>query len=245
MKRTYCAIGLSLMLIGITLPSYAVKLKDLLVYLPMNEGKGTDVGDASGNGFNGAIFGGGGKWIDGKFGKGLELTAAEEVQIKDAPPLDGVNGFTIGLWVFQAQQQNTGLLQKGTDWPDVSYLLQPWSDGQIYFGVNVTDSRAITKAGTHPTGKWYHVAGTFDGSSLKVFINGTLEAEAPSPVKKAPDTNSPILIGNRFEGKVDEFVMYSRALSKDEIKAVFENDFLAVEAHGKLATTWGKLKSGF
>jgi hypothetical protein len=191
-------------------------------------------------------MGGNGKWIDGKFGKkALELTAPEEVQIKDDPALDGVNGFTIGLWVFQDQQQSTGLIQKGTNWPDISFLLQPWSDGQIYFGVNVTDSRAITKAGTHPLGKWYHVAGTFDGSELRVFINGSLEAEAKSPVKKAPDTTSPVLIGNRFAGQVDEFVMYSRALSKDEVKAIYDNDFLAVEARGKLSTTWGELKSGF
>ena len=235
-------VALTLMLMSIPLISNAVKLDGLLVYLPMDEGKGNRVEDASDNDFDGDIVGGA-KWVAGQFGEGLELIAADEVQIEDDPAIDGGDEFTIAMWVFQEGEQNTGLIQKGTNWPDISYLIQPWSDGQIYFGVNVTASRAITKPGTHPLGKWYHLAGTFDGKDLKIFINGALKAEAAAPVKTAPDTGTPLQLGNRFEGKIDEFVMYSRALPEDEIKLLFDNDFLAVDALDKLATTWGTIKS--
>jgi hypothetical protein len=242
-QRKVGLIGLTLVLMGITFIAQAEKLDDLLVHLSMNEGKGKAVKDGSDNGFDAEIVNGGGKWIAGQFDKGLELTAAEEVQIEDRPEIDGGKEFTIAMWVFQESQQNTGLIQKGTNWPDISYLLQPWSDGQIYFGVNVTASRAITKPGAFSLSKWYHLVGTFDGDMLKVFIDGTLKAEAKAPVKEAPDTGTPLQLANRFAGKVDEFVMYSRALPKEEIRAVFENDFLAVDARGKVATTWGRLKS--
>ncbi len=241
-KRKVSLVALTLMLMSIPLISNAVKLDDLLVYLPMDEGKGNRVEDASDNDFDGDIVGGA-KWVAGQFGEGLELIAADEVQIDDDPAIDGGDEFTIAMWVFQEGEQNTGLIQKGTNWPDISYLIQPWSDGQIYFGVNVTASRAITKPGTHPLGKWYHLAGTFDGKDLKIFINGALKAEAAAPVKTAPDTGTPLQLGNRFEGKIDEFVMYSRALPEDEIKLLFDNDFLAVNALDKLATTWGTIKS--
>ena len=236
-------IGLTLVLMNIAFTTQAAELDDLLVYLSMNDGKGKAVKDGSDNGFDAEIVNGSGKWIAAKFDKGLELTAAEEVQIDDRPEIDGGKEFTIAIWVFQENEQNTGLIQKGTNWPDISYLLQPWSDSKIYFGVNVTASRAITKAGAHSLNKWYHLAGTFDGDMLKVFIDGKLEVEAKAPVKEAPDTGTPLQLANRFTGKVDEFVMYSRALPEQEIRAVFENDFLVIDALGKVATTWGWLKS--
>lgn len=237
-------IGLMLVLMSITLIAQAAKLDGLLVYLPMNEGKGKIAKDGSGNDFDGEIVNGNGKWVTGQFDKGLELTATEEVQVKDAPGLDGGKAFTVAVWVFQENQQNTGVIQKGTKWgDDMSFLIQPWSDGKIYFGVNVTASRAITNAGDHPLGKWYHLTGTFDGDMLKIFIDGTMKAEAKAPVNESPDTKVPIQVGNRLAGKIDEFVMYSRDLSENEIRAVFENDFVAVDALGKVATTWGQLKS--
>ena len=242
MRKRCCFVSLMLLLAGVAWVAAPAKIDDLLVYLPMDEGAGSDVADASGNGFDGTVNGG--KWVDGQFGSNaLELVAAEEVRIEDDPALDGGEEFTIGLWVFQEIEQATGLIQKGTNWPDVSYLLPPWSDGQIYFGVNVTDSRAISKPGTHSLGEWYHVAGTFDGSDLKLYIDGALAAEAPAPVDVAPDTTSPVLLGNRFAGQIDEFVMYSRALSEEELEAIFTGDFLAVEARDKLATTWGAVKA--
>ena len=242
-QRKVSLMGLTLVLMSITFSSQAEKLDDLLVHLSMDDGKGKVVKDGSDNGFDAEIVNGGGKWIAGQFDMGLELTAAEEVQIEDRPEIDGGKEFTIAMWVFQEIQQNTGLIQKGTNWPDISYLIQPWSDGQIYFGVNVTASRAITKAGAYSLSEWYHLAGTFDGDMLKVFIDGDLAAEAKAPVKEAPDTGTPLQLANRFAGQIDEFVMYSRALPEQEIQAVFENDFLAVDALGKVATTWGQLKS--
>ena len=42
---------------------------------------------------------------------------------------------------------------------------------------------------------------------------------------------------------MDEFYIFGRALSEDEIKEVMDGEFLAVEPEGKLATTWGSLKT--
>ena len=42
---------------------------------------------------------------------------------------------------------------------------------------------------------------------------------------------------------MDEFYIFSRALSEDEIKEVMDGEFLSVEPADKLATTWGSLKS--
>lgn len=216
---------------------------DLVVYLPMDEGKGDRVADASENGRDGTVVGSV-EWIDGKYGRAVELAAAgAEIQIPDDVALDGMEAMTLEVWVRQDSHQATGVVQKGTNWPDMSYLLQPWSDQQIYFGVKDTSSRAITKPGDYPLGEWYHLAGTYDGKTLKVYINGEEKAVAPAPVDTVPDTAQPLQVGNRLIGAVDEFVMYSRVLTEDEIRKDMKGVVLSVEKKGELAITWASIKN--
>ena len=216
---------------------------DLVVYLPMDEGKGDKLVDASGNGHDGTIAGDA-EWIDGKHSRAVQLNTIEaEIQIPDDEALDGMEAMTLEVWVRQDSHQATGVVQKGTNWPDMSYLLQPWSDQQIYFGVKDTSSRAITKPGDYPLGEWYHLAGTYDGRTLKVYIDGEEKASAPAPVDTVPDTQQPLQVGNRLIGAIDEFVMYSRALTEDEIRKDMNGVILSVEGKGRLANTWASVKN--
>ena len=86
------------------------------------------------------------------------------------------------------------------------------------------------------------LAGTFDGSDLAIYINGEEKARAPAPTDTVPDTPEPLQVGNRLAGILDDFVMYSRVLTGDEIKAIMEGSILPVEIKGKLATTWASVK---
>lgn len=224
------------------LSAYTAIDPSLVVYLPMNDGKGDTVKDMSPNGFDGKIVGGGSKWVNGKIGNGIEMTAETEVQIPDNKMLDGMKSLTLEIWLKQDSHQSTGVVQKGTNWPGMSYLLQPWSDQQVYFGIDNTTSRAIAPAGSYPLGEWYHLAATFNGTTLKVFIDGKEKSSAKSPVAECPDTNTPLQVGNRFAGIIDEFVMYNRALTDDEIKADMAGVSLEVKAKNKLSSVWGYLK---
>ena len=49
--------------------------------------------------------------------------------------------------------------------------------------------------------------------------------------------------GRWFDGLMDEFYIFGRALSEDEIGPLMNGELLAVEPADKLATTWGSLKS--
>ena len=90
---------------------------------------------------------------------------------------------------------------------------------QTAWSHTVSSSRAL------PTGRWVHLAGTFDGQSLRIFIDGEACGilERPGPVK----TNSfPLCLGAyaqghpaHFEGLLDEVRLYNRALSPEEIHA--------------------------
>lgn len=214
---------------------------DLIVYLPMDSLDGDEVTDASENGLDGTLVGEA-NLIDGKNGKALEFTADAEIQVPDDESLDGMQAITIAAWVWQDSHQGTGIIQKGGGWGNMSYLIQPWSDQQIYFGILDTTSRAITSPGDYPLGEWYHVAGTFDGENLAVYINGEEKATAPAPADAIPDTEESLQIGNRLAGALDDFAMYSRVLTADEIQALMSGDIMPVEMMGKLATTWAAIR---
>ncbi|MGB9596581.1 MAG: LamG domain-containing protein [Candidatus Poribacteria bacterium] len=241
--KTIYLMTMVLMLFIVSFSVFAVPDPDLIMYLPMDDGKGDTVKDLSPNGFVGKIVGKDYKWIDGKKGKGLEITNGTEIQIDDDDKLDKMKALTLEIWVYQPEHQATGIVQKGENWPGMSYLMQPWSDQQIYFGINDTSSRAIAPPGSYTLKKWYHLAGTFDGATLKLFIDGDEKSSAKSPVNEVPDTATPLKVGNRFTGSIDEFAMYKRALTPAEIKKDMAGISLAVKSQQKLSVAWGKIKA--
>jgi hypothetical protein len=75
-----------------------------------------------------------------------------------------------------------------------------------------------------PQNQWTHLAGTFDGTTLRFYINGYFAASLAAPL--GPTNNMPLQIGQvgscaGFGGLVDEISLYNRALSSSEIQAIF------------------------
>jgi hypothetical protein len=82
-----------------------------------------------------------------------------------------------------------------------------------------------------PIDQWSHIAGTYDGTELKVYLNGF---RIPGSVKRSGSIdlrNKPYYIGyslkdseNRyFDGKIDEVAIFNRALSELEIARIYVN----------------------
>lgn len=70
---------------------------------------------------------------------------------------------------------------------------------------------------------WYHLAGTYNGSVISLYINGALDKSVSSSGKFI-QTNRTVLIGRRydsssynFNGTIDEVVIYNRSLTADEV----------------------------
>jgi len=92
-------------------------------------------------------------------------------------------------------------------------------------------------------GQFYHVVGTYDGSRVRLYVNGVLEGESPLSITVDYDTR-PVFIGTSgetvFDGKlngiVDEASIYARALDASEIAALY-----ASGPSGKCASATGLL----
>lgn len=118
---------------------------------------------------------------------------------------------------------------------------------RLAFGVaNVTGFAPVAVSTTQVVvGEFYHVVGTFDGTAVKLYVNGVLENQTAAPLTLDYDTR-PIFIGTSgetvFDGKlagiVDEASIYNRALDGTEIAVLY-----AAGNAGKCASVSGLLTS--
>jgi RHS repeat-associated protein len=91
-------------------------------------------------------------------------------------------------------------------------------------------------------GEWIHYAGTYDGSTLKLYRNGELVAST-NTTSATPSGNERILIGRRWDtgatlkGRIDEVAIYPSALSATSVKAHYD---CGVDTGLVTATTGGE-----
>ena len=94
--------------------------------------------------------------------------------------------------------------------------------------------------------KWYHIAGVKTGNDLIIYVDGK-EQGRRAAAKGFKQGKAQLRIGGTRERAasfaMDEFGIYDRALAAKEVALDAKGVFLSVEPQGKLATTWGRLKT--
>lgn len=233
------------------------------------EGNGDTVKDHSGNGSDGE-FVGSLKWVDGKFGGGLEFNGTDtwvkigtkgDADSLAALDLNASEGFSIHAWVYAAASP-TGkcIIWKGlgcSSWSQ--YLL---GTGAHENGANSANASFHIRTGNGggrlevlgdplPEKDWVHVVGVWDSAKLHIYVNGELQNSAdaagapwasPEEVYLGADPGC----GKRcqWNGIMDEVVIFNTALTESEVKSLGSGieGALAVDAAGKTTTTWGKIK---
>ena len=137
----------------------------LLRHWPLDEGSGAVAKDAAGKTHGKVVAG---TWADGKAGKALKLDG--KGTYVDAGALGVTRAVTIAAWVRPDAFQPTGwasyILSRG-DW-NHAYSLG-LSAGMLRMAIGPTFAQTPGKLAL---GKWQHVAGTFDGSTIRVFVDG-------------------------------------------------------------------------
>ncbi len=98
-------------------------------------------------------------------------------------------------------------------------------------------AKSAISAGQITSGSWFHLAGTFDGESQKLYVNGELVAAKKLMLKTLGESNNDLVIGKHssgstsyFEGVIDDVILYGRALSTEEIKSLHNNDVPGIES---------------
>jgi len=208
--------------ITVTTPSPASKL---VAAYGFEEGSGTRVLDASGYANAGALTNT--AWSTaGRFGKALTFNGNGWITINDAASLNLSNALTLEAWVYPtaALTRWTDILMKEKAGGTSYYLTAGSPSGTPATGVDIGAERILRGSSPLPLNTWSHVAASYDGSTLRLYVNGVLVASTPQAgsIDPAP---GPLRIGGNsvwgeyFTGRIDEVRIYSRALSAAEIQA--------------------------
>lgn len=106
--------------------------------------------------------------------------------------------------------------------------------------LQLTAKDQLTTPMTFDTGKWYHVAAVYDGTSLNIYVNGALEVTKTADKRKAVnlydggDFNIGYSYNGRYlNGAISEARVWTRALSQAEIEGNI--CYVAPDSEGLLA----------
>jgi len=196
----------------------------------LDEGGGTTVVDTSGNDNDGAIFGAPG-WITGKIGLALDLNGSSDYAlVPDATSLDITDEITLAAWVKPGTQDTQYLIKKAIINNTDGYELSLSSSGLVFVRFNqaaLANGLRIDSATPYPTdgNTWMHLAATYDGSTIRMYVNGVEESSLPATFSIAAN-NLDLGIGAQsdgdrlFQGALDDVRVHCRALNPTEIEAL-------------------------
>jgi hypothetical protein len=204
-------------------------LQNLAGWWRFNEGTGNSTADSSGNGLTGTRNGGKSSkpaWTtSGKLDGALIFSArsGQSISVDDAPALDPTSGITISAWIRPTEWNsgsNPRVLQKGENDNQYRLLVEAGS-----FKFDISGVGTITYGTLPDLNTWTHVAGTYDGSQMKLFFNGVVVASA-SVSGDMFTTGDSLYIGakttdatggDHFVGTLDDVRVYGRGLGDAEI----------------------------
>jgi hypothetical protein len=103
---------------------------------------------------------------------------------------------------------------------------------------STTGSNVQTSLGTVTPGQWHHIVGTYDGTTLRAYNNGVeVNTRTTSLIPRSAGQST--LIGNNFEGDVDDVRVYNRVLSATEIGLLYSDPSNCIAPDTGLVGHWG------
>jgi len=179
----------------------------------LDEGSGTLVSDGSGQGNNGRVIGA--TWTQGRYGGGLRFDGIDSRV--SGPVVTLGPAFTMMAWV-----NNTSNAPYET-------VITVGSNRDLFLSSGVmtlfANGQELAFAPAVPNNGWQHLAVTYDGTSLRAYVNGLLWG-VPVAIRLDPISdalqlgswNSGTSNTDFWQGSLDEVRVYNRSLTASEIQ---------------------------
>ena len=199
----------------------------LMAYWPMDG----DYHDVTGNGYDASPVSGSGSlsFVDpGYSGQSADFDGDSGLECAGSTTMDLTGGGTVSAWIKSSGQtdQWACIVAKGLNsW---RFIRNNYATGnEIAFHFNRDGSGEFQANGNTPVmdNEWHHVMGVYDGSTIRLYIDGQLDAWADTGTAALATSADPVYIGSRVDrlsdrswnGQIDEVRIYDTALDEPGI----------------------------
>ena len=210
-----------------------VSASNLKIDLPIQEGAGSYIYDGSGNQNHGIISGA--TWATGeKNGYQSSLVRSntpmvfdgsnDYVSFSDTGLPSGSSARTVAGWVyFDAINQNEVWFSYGTAGTNTAFFLGQYTDNKHNIGFYGNNYRSSSNAVAK---QWTHICAVFEGTSLKIYLNGSLDVDRTVTGTVNTTLNAGVignLVGNStyHSGLINEVAVWDVALDADAVTALY------------------------
>ena len=176
--------------------------------------------------------------------RNFERNNNDFIEVGDVPALDLTGDeVTLSLWVRLESTATEG--KAFAKWADAGgkfqYLVSVKSNGHHQFVVN-TGSSGIAEGTTDlDDGQWHHLAGTYDGSNVRAYVDG-VEEKSTSRTGNMSSTTSPVRIGmgsgtpgaseEPFDGEIGHCAIWDVGLSANEVDSLAKGGVSPLKIRG-------------
>lgn len=149
------------------------------------------------------------------------------ISIPDQTALDASTAVTVEAWVNpRTIDHQSSIVNKQGSGTDRAYVLYTETTNVPKFSISTTGSNTVVATAITPlkANNWYYLVGAYDGTNVKIYVNGVLEGITPASGTIFNSTDQ-LEIGwipgwasaYIFNGIIDSTRIYSRALAANEI----------------------------
>ena len=194
--------------------------------------------DDSGNGNNGTVNGA--TLTSDRFGNANSAYSfngtSDFIKVLDNDLLDLTQNLTLSAWISPNSVVNEqavfgkGKISSQTGYSLLHNVLIPEKTGISIQNQPMPVSEAHINSSTLNLNTWYQLLGTYNGSELKLYLNGVLVKTTTTSLQLMPNSLTDLFIGCElsgfrfFNGKIDDVGIWNRALSQQEITQLFNQN---------------------
>ena len=186
----------------------------------------------------------------------LRFDASNDYVALPTASYDAVKGsqITVSAWIKRETDTNVydGIVATSVNLADGFALLigggtTAGTTDKLFWQFDGSAGQIDSESGgvTIPLGEWTHVVGTYDGTTLKTYVNGVADRTSTSAGKSLDGSNKTIYIGAQgvgsgaFSGEIKDVRIHNRALEAAEIKGYYNGEsapFHSTNAGGHVLT---------
>jgi hypothetical protein len=225
LRKINCSVLFGLMVLAIAVCNTASA--GLVGHWKFDETSGATARDSSGNANDGTVVGTP-TWVPGKIGGALEFNGSTYVNCGNKASLNVRNQITMSFWFKVKAFQNTweSFLAKG----DGAYRSARSGGTGNATHMGISGGNYFDAVTVVTDDQWHHWAGTYDGSTARIYLDGKLDASAIYGGQLGDGSGYNLYIGENAQatgrllhGLLDDVRIYDRALTEQQLLDLINN----------------------